>query len=175
MISDSKLTTKAAPTAEFVRAILHYDAGTGAFTWKVSPSNRARVGSTAGALNRHTGYISISIAGRLHRAHRLAWLYVMGDWPKNQIDHINGARSDNRWENLREADSQLNQQNLRLARGNTNSGALGVYRTDKKHHPWRAAIKHDGRNKHLGNFRSVEEAQAAYVAAKREMHPGCTI
>lgn len=162
-------------TAERLRELLDYDPDTGAFKWRVRLSNRVSIGSVAGAYNSHTGYTSISIDRRLHRAHRLAWLHVTGSWPEGPIDHVNGQRSDNRWSNLRAATTSLNQQNLREARGDTNSGLLGVYRTDKKQHPWRAAIGHMGKSQHLGNYATKREAQRAYLRAKRRLHEGCTI
>lgn len=162
-------------TAERLREVLHYDSETGAFTWNIALSNRAPVGTAAGSKSRHTGYTSISVDGALFRAHRLAWLYMTGEWPERFVDHINGDRSDNRWCNLRAADGTLNQQNLRAARGDTHSGMLGVYRTDKKSSPWRASINIDGKDKHLGNFATKEDAHRAYLDAKRAEHQGCTI
>lgn len=165
---------KPALTAERLREVLDYDPESGVFTWKVRTSNRVNVGDVAGAMLK-TGYLSISIDGKLHRAHRLAWLHVHGAWPAADIDHVNGVRTDNRFANLRSATPSLNQQNLRSARGATASGLLGVYRTDKKHRPWRSSINVDGKDRHLGNFTSPEEAHAAYLAAKRRLHEGCTI
>ena len=162
-------------TAERLREVLHYEPESGAFTWLVTLSNRAPAGSKAGAHNKYTKYTSISIQGKLHRAHRLAWLYVTGAWPDRFVDHINGERSDNRWANLRQANGSLNQQNLRASRGDTCSGLLGVYQTDKKSHPWRASITVDGKDRHIGNFETKDEAYCAYLKTKRAMHEGCTI
>lgn len=162
-------------TADRLREVLHYNAETGVFIWVKRLSNRAVEGSVAGALNRHTGYTSISIGGKLHRAHRLAFLYMTGAWPPHHIDHVNGSRSDNRWENLRPVSVSVNQQNLRSARGDTHSGVLGVHRTDKKSKPWCASIKVDGKERHIGNFETIEDASSAYIAAKRRLHEGCSI
>lgn len=162
-------------SAERLREVLHYDPETGVFTWKVRTSNRVNVGSAAGAMLK-TGYLSICIDSKFYRAHRLAWLYVRGEWPKADIDHLNGKRTDNRFCNLRDASRSKNQQNLRKARGeNTHSGLLGVHRTDKVHKQWRASIKVDGKDKHLGNFSTKEAAHDAYLLAKRMHHEGCTI
>ena len=87
-------------TAERLRERLHYDAGTGVFTRRVG-SGHARTGEMAGSVHS-TGYVRISIDGGKYTAHCLAWLYVHGVWPPDQIDHINGNRSDNRIANLRE-------------------------------------------------------------------------
>jgi hypothetical protein len=94
-------TTKQAKlTAERLRERLRYDAETGAFTRRVGSSN-ARAGDMAGSVHS-TGYVRISIDGGKYTAHHLAWLYVHGVWPSDQIEHINGKRSDNRIANLRE-------------------------------------------------------------------------
>ena len=104
-------------TAERLREVLAYDPDTGVFTWKArtSPFSRVNVGDVAGNLRRD-GYIEICVDGRKHQSHRLAWLYVYGEWPADQIDHINGIRTDNRIANLREANNAENHHNLRKAR-----------------------------------------------------------
>jgi citrate synthase len=90
-------------TAEELRRVLHYDPDTGIFTWKVTLSNRNPAGKKAGCID-HYGYIMMSIHGKRYKAHRLAWLYMTGAWPTNQIDHKFNNRSDNRFSELREAD-----------------------------------------------------------------------
>jgi hypothetical protein len=133
-----------------------------------------KVGSIAGT-NHSSGYLIICVDGEAYKAHRLAWLYVHGEWPEADIDHINGDRGDNRIENLRSVTRSINQQNLRAARGDTNTGVLGVYKTDKKSKPFKSFIKADGHNKFIGNFKTVSEASAAYLFEKRRLHEGCTI
>ena len=165
---------KAILSAARLREVLNYDPETGVFTWKVRTSNRVNVGAVAGAMLK-TGYLSICLDGKFYRAHRLAWLFVRGEWPTADIDHLNGIRTDNRFANLRDASRSVNQQNLRAARGSTASGMLGVYRSDKKGKPWRSCIKVDGVDRHLGNYATPEAAQAAYIDAKRKLHEGCTI
>jgi hypothetical protein len=80
-------------TAERLREVLNYNPGTGVFTWRVQTGRRAPVGAIAGCITWY-GYIAIKIDCCRHLAHRLAWFYVTGAWPKDQIDHINGNRSD---------------------------------------------------------------------------------
>jgi hypothetical protein len=155
-------------------AALDYDPITGIFTWKISTSNRVKVGAIAGT-NHSSGYRFVFVDGAAYKAHRLAWLYVHGVWPEADIDHINGIRNDNRIANLRSVTRSINQQNLRSARGDTNTGALGVYKTDKKSKPFKSFIKADGQNKFIGNFKTVNEASAAYLFEKRRLHEGCTI
>jgi hypothetical protein len=87
-------------TAERLRERLHYDAETGVFTRRVG-SGHAHAGDMAGSVHS-TGYVRIGIDGGKYTAHCLAWLYVHGVWPSDQIDHINRNRSDNRIANLRQ-------------------------------------------------------------------------
>lgn len=155
-------------TAALLRELFDYGTDTGLFTRKVSTTNRVKVGDVAGAKNQK-GYINIMVCGRLHPAHRLAWLYVHGIWPQGQIDHINGIRDDNRIGNLREATNAQNKQNMHGARSDSKTGLLGV-RWNDRHQCWQARIMVDGKGRHLGNFDTAEDAHAAYLSAKRELH-----
>jgi hypothetical protein len=151
-------------TAEYLRLILHYDQETGIFTWKVGSANQVKVGDVAGCQSGN-GYLYISIGSRLHRAHRLAWLYVSGEWPKGQVDHINRNRSDNRISNLREVTNKQNGQNASKRSDNT-SGHPGVcwYKRDSK---WQAKITHNQKKIHLGYFSILAEALSARKAAEK--------
>ena len=159
-------------TQHQLREILSYDPESGAFVWLVT-RGKARKDAAAG-FTRRDRYIEIGIDGALYFAHRLAWFYVHGRWPIQQIDHINGIRGDNRIANLREASNAQNLQNLRKASSNSKSGFLGVS-LRKSRGKWRAEIVIEGRKKHLGYFDSSEEAYAAYLAAKVKFHPYQTI
>lgn len=151
--------------------LLVYDSDTGLFTRRVSHGS-AKAGKATGCLHKK-GYIFISVDDRAYSAHRLAWLHAHGSWPSGQIDHINGNRSDNRICNLRDVSAGMNQQNRRVRSRNSTSGFLGV---SKARHRWRAAIQApDGRRVNLGSFDSPEQAHAAYLEAKRAIHPGGTI
>lgn len=155
--------------------LLDYDLETGAFTRKVSTGGRygATVGAEAGCLN-DSGYLLISLQSLQYRAHRLAWLYVTGAWPKFEIDHINGIRSDNRWENLRDVSGSVNLQNKRQAQSNSKTGLLGAS-WNTRDERFVSRIKVNGKYRSLGGFDSAELAHAAYLAAKRQLHAGCTI
>ena len=89
------MTSEKSLTAERLREVLDYDPDTGVFTRKVRTASSVKVGDVAGSLNGK-GYIRIRVDGRLYFAHRLAWLYVHGEWPVDQVDHINGIKNDNR-------------------------------------------------------------------------------
>lgn len=109
-----------------LKALLKYNPDTGIFTWLSSKSNNSiKANSIAGSKN-NKGYWRIKINNQEHQAHRLAWLYIYGELPKNFIDHINGNRSDNRICNLREATSQQNAFNQKMSSRNT-SGVKGVH------------------------------------------------
>lgn len=108
-------------TAESLRELLHYDPQTGIFTWRVTRGN-LKACSRAGSM-KEDGYIRVCIGERRYHAHRLAWLYVTGDWPVEEIDHINRNKADNRFTNLRPATRSTNEQNRRW---NVNITAEGL-------------------------------------------------
>ena len=151
-------------TVEYLRSILHYSPETGVFTWKVRTSTRVKAGDVAGSLDGH-GYLQIKVCSRLYLAHRLAWLYTYGEWPKDQLDHINRNRLDNRIANLREVTNKQNHQNKSKPSNNT-SGHTGVswHKRDSK---WQAQIAHNYKRIHLGFFATMEEALSARKAAEK--------
>lgn len=144
--------------------LVSYAPDTGVFIWNKS-RRRCRSGSPTGCKMKN-GYICIRLDDVLYTAHRLAWMYVHGRWPANQLDHINGDRADNRIDNLREATNAENAQN-RLRKDNK-SGFPGVRAENSK---WLAEIKVNYKPIRLGLFATPEEAHAAYLAAKRGFHP----
>jgi hypothetical protein len=158
-------------TKEIVEQLLAYDPETGEFRWRVSRGNVA-AGSVAGHLQVN-GYLRVSVFYRRYLAHRLAFLLMTGQWPPEQVDHKDGDPSNNRWENLRAVTHSENMHNQKRAhRNNGASGFLGVSpSTHSKKNPWRAAIRLENKQRHLGYFTTAEEAYAAYMAAKRELHP----
>jgi hypothetical protein len=172
-MEDTNCTNDSHLTVDRLREVLAYDIKTGAFTWLVSSATK-KVGSVAGGVKK-TGYRFIQIDGRQYREHRLAWLYVNEAWPKNHIDHIDGNRANNKISNLRDVDDSTNSQNQRASQcSNKSTGILGVcfHKTKKKFH---AQIKRHGKRIHLGYFDNAQDAHNAYLAAKRQLHAGCTI
>ena len=157
---------------EFLREILHYDISTGVFTWKVR-RGFAQVGMLAGTPDKN-GYIAIRINRHSFQSHRLAWFYVRGIWPVGQIDHIDGCKTNNSLDNLRDVTGTENSENLRSATARNLSGVLGVSRNPRGK-PWRAQIKVNRKSIFLGMFNTKEEAHEAYLAAKRKLHAGCTL
>jgi hypothetical protein len=161
---------KADLTAQRVRELLDYNPESGILTWRVNRSNRP-MGSQAGTINKH-GHMCVGIDGSIRYAHRLIWLWVYGEWPDGEVDHINGIRADNRIANLRCGDRRLNMENKRRAMRNSKSGVLGVTLAGGR---WRASIGVGGRTLHLGTFDTPEMAHERYLLAKRRLHEGCTI
>jgi hypothetical protein len=147
-----------------LKQILSYQPESGIFRWKQKVARRVRVGDRAGN-SHHSGYVFISIGGRLYAAHRLAWFYVYGEWPKGDVDHKNTIRSHNWIDNLRLATRSQNVANGRLRAINT-VGLKGVSRNQTK---WMARIRKDDQLIFIGNFDSPEEAHAAYVAKAEEL------
>ncbi|WP_111519392.1 HNH endonuclease signature motif containing protein [Cupriavidus phytorum] len=164
-------------TQEYLKELLSYDKDTGEFRWKprgfclFKTEHAAKIwntrfpGTAAGNVDVK-GYRKIVIHQRSYKAHRLAWLYVYGEWPGAdlQIDHINGIRSDNRIANLRAVPPVENSRNLRPGRVGR-SGLFGVH-WDAKWNRWRAKIHEKGATVELGSFKTREEAIAARKAAE---------
>ncbi len=151
-------------TQSRLKELLRYLPTLGIFLWQETGKGRRR-NHIAGGMNTD-GYIAIRIGGRTYKAHRLAWLYVHGAWPAEEIDHLNHVRHDNRLVNLREATRRDNGRNQSLFTTNT-SGVPGVrYKVQQK--AWQADIKVDGRHLHLGYFPSKSEAIAARKAAEKK-------
>ena len=112
-------------TQKELKELLHYDPGTGVFVWKnIITANQKKNGDVAGGYD-DKGYIKIRINYKHYLAHRLAWLYVYGEWPSKHLDHINRNPSDNRISNLREATHLENNKNASKRKDNT-SGYKGV-------------------------------------------------
>ena len=152
-------------------SVLKYDGESGKFVWLIRASSRAKAGCAAGNI-ANNGYFVIKYLGRTYRAHRLAWLYVMGEFPSSDIDHINGDRLDNRWANLRVVAKVENSQNLRRATARSSTGLLGVYPSRGQ---FGARITVNGKRVFLGIHPTAEGAHSAYLEAKRRLHAGCTI
>lgn len=151
-------------TADRVREVLNYDPATGVFTWRVN-KGRIKAGSKAG-YRMTSGYWSIGVDDRKHLAHRLAWLWTHGRWPKAEIDHANGNRADNRIQNLREASKSQNMQNMGPPKDNT-SGFKGVCWA-KLRSKWMSRIQINSRYIFLGYHDTPEAAHEAYCEAARK-------
>lgn len=145
-------------TGARLEQLLTYDQLTGIFRWR-GGHKRVIKGAIAGTSDKE-GYIIICIDQRLYKAHRLAWLWMTGAWPKEQIDHIDMVRSNNAFVNLREASAQQNARNRRK-RGFT---------FEKRRNTYVAHINLGGKCFYLGYFQNSEDATAAYNAAAAKHH-----
>jgi hypothetical protein len=146
---------------ERLREVLDYDPEIGKFTWACSRLGRGCVRGKAAGCVKGEGYHYITIDGYGYLAARLAFLYMTGEWPEYEIDHINLIRTDNRWKNLRAASRKQNAANVPAHKDNQ-CGFKGVKKCRGK---WQARIMASGVNVHLGSFCSTKEAHAAYCAA----------
>lgn len=165
--------TKHILTQDELKSQLHYDPITGIFT-RLTKAGSAMIGDVAGYMQ--DGYIKIRVGKkRQNLAHRLAWFYVHGFWPKKFIDHKNGIRDDNRLVNLREATKSQNQQNIKKANAdNLSTGLLGAS-LHKPSGKYSSRISINGKNVNLGMFATAEEAHQNYLTTKRKHHEFCTI
>ena len=162
---------------DFLRECLTYEEASGKLFWKKRPLahfantnacgtwNSKYAGTTAGSPNIKRRW-STKIGGELYQNHRLAWALCYGTWPKEQIDHINGDPEDNRISNLRDVSNTENQRNVKRKSNNT-SGVNGVS-WHKRDRVWCATIRANGRQKHIGQFLSFQQAAVARKAAERE-------
>lgn len=153
-------------TQEILKVNLSYDEINGTFVRRRSHHGR-RAGTVAGSLSKN-GYIHLHVNGKKYLAHRLAWLYVTGEFPKNDIDHRDGNRSNNAINNLRAATRSENFENLSRKSSNT-SGFIGVTFC-KQTRRWRAEISASKVKYDLGRHDTPELAGMAYLAAKKEKH-----
>lgn len=156
---------------EYLKSLVSYSPLTGTFTWKVRPlesfatiiagkaCNKRYAGKIAGCVCNTTGYLKIGINGKDYQAHRLAWLYMYGHIPVDEIDHISHDRADNRISNLREATRTENLRNQTMSKANK-SGHTGVT-WNKANSKWQASISVGGKSKHLGKFSDIKDAVCA--------------
>ena len=151
-------------TCREIRKILHYDAKRGVWRWRVRPARHVQLGSIAGSVNSN-GYRHIMINGKQYKSSRLAWFYIYGYFPENQVDHINRNPSDDRWCNLREVSHQCNIRNCGMRNDNT-SGIKGVS-WNKRDEKWQARVAVNGKSKSLGYHADFTEAVAHRLAAEQ--------
>lgn len=153
-------------TQKQLKQLLSYDPETGDLHWVSPTANRVHVGMIAGATGTD-GSIRIMLFRKYYLAHRLAWLYMNGSFPINEIDHIDGNRQNNRLSNLRDVTRKQNQENTRL-QSNNSSGFRGVC-WDSSNNKWKAYVTHNRRHHHVGLFSSPEDAALAAKGARDKL------
>lgn len=144
----------------------------GALVRRVACGSNGPAGAVAGCLDVR-GYVQIEVLGYPTKGHRVVYAITHGRWPEGDVDHIDGDRANNRPANLREVTNSLNQQNLRSARSHNRTGLLGV--SPGRRGKFRATIVVNKKQRHLGEFATAQLAHEAYLAAKRDLHPGGTL
>ena len=154
------------PYLERLQELLAYDPETGLFRWisRSSQFSHIKIGDVAGGPNGD-GYIHIRVDGKKIKAHRLAWLFMTGSWPDDQIDHIDRDKSNNRWSNLRAATSSENACNRRCRQNAT--GFRGV---TKNNRGYAARLSANGERVYLGTYPTAEEAASVVAAAASDLH-----
>lgn len=151
-----------------LKELMSYDRDTGVFIRKkANPRGRGRAGDIAGCLNAY-GYLRICLDYKDYYGHRLAWLYCFGEFPEDQIDHINGNRSDNRICNLRLANNSENNRN-RTIQANSTSGYKGVS-LHKKSNLWHAHATINGKRLSGGYHKTKELAYRAACSLRESIH-----
>lgn len=155
--------TKSLPSVDYLRKRLRYEPETGKLFWldyEGMPKRwRTRYSGKEAFTSNADGYRQGKIDGVRFLAHRVVWAIHHGEWPNDQIDHINGVKDNNRVSNLRVVSNTENHRNKTMRSDNT-SGTTGVY-WRKSCRKWTASIMVDSRHKYLGYFDTIEEAAAA--------------
>jgi len=160
-------------TQEKLKEILHYDPETGFFTW-VKDRGGQKAGARAGGVWKHNvsnQYRRIGLLDKVWFEHRLVWLYVHGEFPHTDIDHINHKSDDNRLANLRVV-SRLDNSRNQVLKNCNKSGVTGVH-WNKGRGKWMASIRLNYKSKHLGLFENKEDAIRARAEAdiRHGYHP----
>ena len=164
-------------TIKELKSVINYNRESGIFT-RLYYQHGNKIGDPNKRVDRmffngKRYYRRVTVLGRRYYAHVLAWFYVTGLWPENDVDHWDGDGTNNKFSNLRDVTRQINLQNERQSRKHSESGLLGACKFRNK---FKSTIRlHSRKRIHLGVFDTAEEAHTAYIEAKRKYQPGCTI
>lgn len=147
-----------------VKEVLHYNPETGIFTWR---DYKGRRGQVAGCADKR-GYIHINFDCKHYLAHRLAFVYMIGRYPKELTDHRDQNKSNNTWSNLREANHSQNRANQGI-RADSKSGYRGVYFCNTKN-LWVAEVRHNGKHSYCGQSDCKHEAAKMYNERAKQIY-----
>lgn len=145
--------------------MIEYDYENNSLIWKIKRANYKKKGDVAGSFCKKTGYVKVALNNKTYLAHRLIWFLHYKNWPKNQIDHINGNRTDNKIENLREVTARQNSQNQVKHR----KGKLVGANYFKSRNKWASEIVIKRKRKFLGYFSTEEDAHNAYMKEVKKL------
>ena len=145
-----------------LKNLLHYDSGSGLFYWLRKDSCKI-----AGRTKKN-GRVEIRVNKKLYAAHRLAWLYVYGEFPEHVVDHIDGNPNNNSIQNLRSVTRSQNLYNSKIPITNT-SGVKGVHWSSREN-KWRVKLHVNGKEKNFGYFDSLEVAKLIITEARDKFH-----
>lgn len=169
---DMPVFKKPLPDKEFLKQCLSYNKVTGKLTWKSRPDwhfkdervamlrNAKYAGKEAGILNKTSGYVYVSLDNITYKAHRLIYVLVYGREPEDEVDHVNGVKTDNRLVNLRLATKSENQRNARIRKDNTTLFKNVSFH--KRQQKYNARCTIGGKRVHIGSFDTPEMAYEAY-------------
>lgn len=158
-------------TRERLRERLMYYPLTGSWIWLPYSApgwSHSLEGTEAGKITSK-GYVQICVDNELYVGHVLAWFWMTGKWPDNQVDHEDTIKTNNRWSNLRLA---TNGQNRANSKSSASSGLKGAYPNHKPGKPvrWASVIRVNKKQIYLGTFDTKEQAHAAYAKAAIKYH-----
>lgn len=142
-----------------VKECFHYEPSSGKLTWKISKARCVKIGQEAGWM-RSDGYRQVEVDGTKFLVHRLIYFFIEGKFPPKEIDHIDGNKSNNRWNNIRACSRSENMSNAGPRRNNK-LGIRGVY-YDPKRRRYITRIRKGCTKKYIGSFKTKEEAARAY-------------
>ncbi len=152
-------------TVKRLKQVLIYKPKTGEWFWRaINPNSRMKIGNRAGYILQ-CGYWLLRVDGKRYYSSRLAWFYMTGRWPKQNIDHIDRNRANDRWKNLRECNQSQNRMNS-STQLRKHPGLRGTYFQDGK---WKAIVGKDKKLVYLGRFPTTEMAHAVYLAKAKEL------
>jgi hypothetical protein len=151
-----------------LKEYLHYNPDTGDFIWVKSPAYFLQTGNIAGHISKSTGYSIVKLKGIKYKAHKLAWLFSYGTWPKSKIDHIDCIKHNNILSNLREVTDS--QSSCNIKRNSLNSSGVKNIGWHKGSNRWRVRIAVKGKPAYCGYFSSLEEAEKIAIAKRIELH-----
>ena len=150
-------------TQEYLKSRIRYCPATGLFFRRFKKGEKLIIARHKAHGN--TDYVKIRFAGKKYYGHRLAWLYMTGEFPDGGIDHADRNGLNNAWQNLRLASASQQRMNAQVRADNT-SGFKGVH-LHKPTGKWLASIGYKGERKHLGLYATPDEAGKVYLGAAK--------